>query len=178
MNENKISDYFVISGIPDRSNRESPIVFDPKLDPITDIAVINRSNHEPIPHGYECIETTPNNHEANLNHGSLQGSKFFICYKRGRDKEPLLDIGVFYHDNTNRVSPECKIIKKTPSGFPANLNASGSTKIYLTFRRSNKMTYNQLVVTDICVILTSKNECPPHAYCLIEKNLNKVSLSK
>lgn len=175
MNENRISDYFVVSGVAE-TDRHYESAYQPTLDPITDITVINRSQ-EPVPHGYYCVEKTPYDHEANLNHGSIQGSKFFICFKRGRDKPPLLDIGVL-HAECETMSPECKMIKRTPSGFTANLNTVGTTKIYLTYRRSTKMTpYNQLVVTDICVILTSKNESPPHAFCLIEKNLNKGYLA-
>nr|XP_027203828.1 DENN domain-containing protein 4C-like isoform X2 [Dermatophagoides pteronyssinus] len=177
MSENRISDYFVVTGV-DETDRHYESVYQPTLDPITDITVINRSNHEPVPQGYYCIEKTPYDHEANLNHGSINGSKFFICYKRSRDKPPLLDIGVL-HPECETMSPECKMIKRTPSGFPANLNERvGTTKVYLTYRRSKKKThYNQLVVSDICVILTSKNESPPHAFCMIEKNLNKGYLA-
>ncbi|UXI19338.1 E3 ubiquitin-protein ligase [Sarcoptes scabiei] len=171
MNENRISDYFVISGVSE-IDRHPQDEYHADFEPITDITVINRSNHEPIPAGYKCIERTPQNFEANLNHGSIKGSKFFICYKRGRNKPPLLDVGVFQNDHSQLVSQDCEIIKYTPSGFTANLNA-GSTEIYLTYRRSTKSTpYNQLVVSDICVILSGK-ESPPHAFCLIDKNLNK-----
>jgi len=35
------------------------------------------------------------------------------------------------------------------------------------------MPCNALVVTDICVVIASKGESPPHAFCCINKNLNK-----
>lgn len=31
---------------------------------------------------------------------------------------------------------------------------------------------NSLAVTDICVIVTSKGETPPHTFCKVDKNLN------
>src|SRR2546426_956622 len=58
-------------------------------------------------------------------------------------------------------------------GRPANVNNSGSCT-FLTFRRAKENApCNQLVVTDICVLLMNKGETPPHAFCLIRKNLNK-----
>lgn len=39
------------------------------------------------------------------------------------------------------------------------------------------MPANELVVTNICVIITSKGEKPPHAFCVIKKNLNKGVVS-
>lgn len=68
------------------------------------------------------------------------------------------------------------MISKTPTGYIANVNNSTS-KIFVTYRRaSKKMPCNSLVVTDICVILTNKGETPPHAFCVIHKNLNKGML--
>lgn len=30
---------------------------------------------------------------ADLNHGSLRSPEVFLCYQRGRDKPPIVDIG-------------------------------------------------------------------------------------
>lgn len=173
MDEKRIADYFVIAGVPNQ-----PRKFDQSLpqvqDPITDIAVIIRSNNEPIPSGFVCIEETPSGHKADLNHGSIRSPNVFLCIKRGRDKPPLIDVGILYDEGKERLFNNCQVIKKTPSGFSANVNNSG-TQTYITYRRSlENAAPNQLVVTDICIILTNKNETPPHAYMLIEKNLNKV----
>lgn len=173
MGDKRIADYFVIAGVP-----AHPRKFDDSLptiaDPITDIAVIIRSHNEPVPKGYVCIEETPTGQKADLNHGSIRSPSVFLCIKRGRDKPPLVDIGVFFNEGKERLIPHCQVIKKTPSGFPANVNNSG-TETFITFRRStDDAPANQLVVTDICVILANKNETPPHAYMLIDKNLNKV----
>ncbi|KAI2797635.1 DENN domain-containing protein 4B [Blomia tropicalis] len=172
MDEKRIADYFVIAGVPNQ-----PRKFDQSLpqvqDPITDIAVIIRSNNEPIPSGFVCIEETPSGHKADLNHGSIRSPNVFLCIKRGRDKPPLIDVGILYDEGKERLFNNCQVIKKTPSGFSANVNNSG-TQTYITYRRSlENAAPNQLVVTDICIILTNKNETPPHAYMLIEKNLNK-----
>lgn len=175
MDDKRIADYFVIAGVP-----EQPRKFDQSLqsglDPITDISVIIRSNNEPIPSGYQCIEETPSGHKADLNHGSIRSPSVFLCIKRGRDKPPLVDVGVLYDEGKERLISNCNVIKKTPSGFSANVNNSG-TQTYITFRRStDDAPANQLVVTDICIILANKNETPPHAYMLIDKNLNKVPM--
>lgn len=170
-----IAEFFVIAGIPEHGkqiDKESRQVR--KLDPITDIAVINRTNEEPVPKGYECIELTPGGYPADLNHGSFRSSSMYLCYKRGRDKPPLIDIGVIYYDGKEKLSSNCSMVIKTPSGFSANVNNSG-TQTYFTYRRSEvNAPSNQLVVTDICIILLNKGEQPPHAFCLIDKNLNKV----
>lgn len=176
MEDKRIADYFVIAGVPPQ-----PRTFDlasslpPVTEPITDLAVIIRSNSEPVPKGFVCIEETPTGHKADLNHGSIRSPSVFLCIKRGRDRPPLVDVGVFYDDGKERVIPQCRVIRETPSGFPANVNNSG-TKTFLTYRRLEpNAPANQLVVTDIVVILSNKGETPPHAFMLIEKNLNKVT---
>ena len=42
------------------------------------------------------IETTPQGHSANLTVGSLfsiSNGPVYICYKKGKDKPPIVDIG-------------------------------------------------------------------------------------
>lgn len=179
MEEKRVADYFVVAGLPanprlleeDFSAVQSPWAnFGPM--PVTDIAVIVRSEGEVPPPGFECIEHTPTGLPADLNHGSLRSPSIYLCYRRGRDKPPLVDIGVLY-ENKQRVMADSEILKKTPYGRPANVNNSGS-RTFLTFRRaSENAPCNQLVVTDLCVILANKGETPPHAYCKIDRNLNK-----
>lgn len=71
---------------------------------------------------------------------------------------------------------DAEMVLETPKGYVANVNNSTS-KIFVTYRRaSRKMPCNSLVVTDICVILANKGESPPHAFCVINKNLNKGML--
>lgn len=69
---------------------------------------------------------------------------------------------------------DSEVVLSTPYGRPANVNNSVSQHTYLTYRRAPETApCNDLVVSDICVVVTSKGEQPPHAYCMIKKNLNK-----
>ncbi|XP_059124086.1 C-myc promoter-binding protein isoform X1 [Peromyscus eremicus] len=177
----RVADYFVVAGLTDVSKPlEEEIHFNdachkvakPK-EPITDVSVIIKSLGEEVPRDYTCIDVTPTGLSADLNNGSLVGPQIYLCYKRGRDKPPLTDLGVLY-DWKERLKQGCEIIQNTPYGRPANISGSTSSqRIYITYRRaSENMTQNTLAVTDICIIIPSKGESPPHTYCKVDKNLN------
>lgn len=40
------------------------------------------------------------------------------------------------------------------------------------------MTQNTLAVTDICIIIPSKGESPPHTFCKVDKNLSNSMVSQ
>ncbi|XP_063770244.1 DENN domain-containing protein 4C isoform X2 [Pseudophryne corroboree] len=176
----RVADYFVVAGLTDTSNlldhdtgRVETKAVGPKA-PITDIVIINQTAGETVPEGYTCIEVTPSGLQANLNHGSLKSPELFICYKRERGKSPLTDIGVLY-EGKERLLSGCETIQATPYGRCANVNNSsaGSSRIFITYRRAAPdRTQNSLAVTDICVIIASKGETPPHTFCKVDKNLN------
>uniref|UniRef100_A0A8B9MS77 DENN domain containing 4A n=1 Tax=Accipiter nisus TaxID=211598 RepID=A0A8B9MS77_9AVES len=177
----RVADYFVVAGLTDISKPlEEEIHFNdachkiakPK-EPITDVTVLNKSLGEEVPQGYKCIDVTPSGLSADLNNGSLVGPQIYLCYRRGRDKPPLTDLGVLY-DGKERVKQGCEIIQTTPYGRPANISGSASSqRVYITYRRaSENMTQNTLAVTDICIIIPSKGETPPHTFCKVDKNLN------
>ncbi|XP_053427898.1 DENN domain-containing protein 4C isoform X2 [Nycticebus coucang] len=176
----RVTDYFVVAGLTDTStlldqevNRLDTKSTGPKA-PITDIAVIIKSAGEAVPEGYTCVEATPSALQANLNYGSLKSPELYLCYKRGRDKPPLTDIGVLY-EGKERLIPGCEVIQATPYGRCANVNNSSTTsqRIFITYRRAPPIRpQNSLAVTDICVIVTSKGETPPHTFCKVDKNLN------
>ncbi|XP_063026049.1 C-myc promoter-binding protein isoform X2 [Melospiza melodia melodia] len=177
----RVADYFVVAGLTDISKPlEEEIHFNdachkiakPK-EPITDVTVLNKSLGEEVPQGYKCIEVTPSGLSADLNNGSLVGPQIYLCYRRGRDKPPLTDLGVLY-DGKERVKQGCEIIQSTPYGRPANISGSASSqRVYITYRRAaENMTQNALAVTDICIIIPSKGETPPHTFCKVDKNLN------
>lgn len=177
----RVADYFVVAGLTDVSKPlEEEIHFNdachkvakPK-EPITDVSVIIKSLGEEVPRDYTCIDFTPTGLSADLNNGSLVGPQIYLCYKRGRDKPPLTDLGVLY-DWKERLKQGCEIIQSTPYGRPANISGSSSSqRIYITYRRaSENMTQNTLAVTDICIIIPSKGESPPHTFCKVDKNLN------
>ncbi len=64
-------------------------------------------------------------------------------------------------------------MEKSPYGRPANVN-NASLQTFLTYRRAKEESpCNELVVTDICVILPGKGERPPHSFYKIDKNLNR-----
>lgn len=76
-------------------------------------------------------------------------------------------------EGAERIMPDATVVHETPGGRVANVNNS-SAKTFLTYRRARPdMPCNELVVTDLCVIVTSKNEKPPHAFCQIHKTLNR-----
>ncbi|XP_075597226.1 DENN domain-containing protein 4C isoform X4 [Balearica regulorum gibbericeps] len=178
----RVADYFVVAGLTDTDtatlldqevSRHETKSTGPKA-PITDIAVIIKSTGETVPEGYTCIEATPTGLQANLNYGSLKSPELFLCYKRGRDKPPLTDIGVLY-EGKERIISGCEVIQATPYGRCANVNNSSasSQRIFITYRRAPPIRpQNSLAVTDICVIVTSKGETPPHTFCKVDKNLN------
>ncbi|XP_076764946.1 DENN domain-containing protein Crag-like [Xylocopa sonorina] len=189
MDERRVADYFVIAGLPGQDNdfdndneannkledwyQEGTHVKDMNMKPpITDLAIIFPALGEKCPEGYVLLEHTVSGLPADLNHGSLRTNECYLCYRRGRDKPPLVDIGVIY-DGKERIMEDAEMILETPKGHLANVNNS-TARIFVTYRRaSRKMPCNSLVVTDICVILTNKGESPPHAFCVISKNLNK-----
>lgn len=81
------------------------------------------------------------------------------------------------YEGKERILPDSEILLETPNGRCANVNNS-SAKTFVTYRRAQPtMPCNALVVTDICVINVSRGEVPPHAFCIINKNLNKGIVS-
>lgn len=97
----RVADYFVVAGLTDISKPlEEEIHFNdachkmakPK-EPITDVTVLNKTLGEEVPQGYKCIDVTPSGLSADLNNGSLVGPQMYLCYRRGRDKPPLTDLG-------------------------------------------------------------------------------------
>ncbi len=90
MSRPRVADYFVVAGA---ENLRKPDGDAETLEPITDLAIIFKSLGESPPPGFECIDLTPNRLTADLNYGSLRSQTCFLCYRRGRDKPPLTDVG-------------------------------------------------------------------------------------
>jgi hypothetical protein len=147
-----------------------------KLEPIVDIAVLNKSLNEVVPHGYECLWLTPAGHSANLCPDLFKQSEFFLLIRRGLDKPPISDIGIFYDTGRERIMEGCSVIRTTVDGYSANLNQSSNfnaDKIFVTYRRATELACNSLAVIDVCVIVKSKGENAPHSYNEIKRELNK-----
>lgn len=88
--DRRVADYFVVVGA---ENLKKPDGDAETLEPITDIIVIFKSKGETPPPGYESIDLTPTGYPADLNAGAIRSESCYLCYKRGRDKPPLTDIG-------------------------------------------------------------------------------------
>ncbi|KAF5299327.1 hypothetical protein FQA39_LY02500 [Lamprigera yunnana] len=180
MDDRRVADYFVVAGLPEDPEPLDDLALSDaghlksthSQAPITDIGIIFPTLEEVPPPGYEVIKHTPTGLSADLNHGSLRSVECYICFKRDRDNPPLVDIGVMY-DGKEGLMPDAELIKKSVGGRVANVNNS-TAQTFITLRRgSSTLPCNALVVTDICVVIASKGESPPHAFCCINKNLNK-----
>lgn len=99
----RLVDYFVVAGlagdgapmpeetwVPEPTGPRRP----PRpAEPITDVAIIARALGEEVPQGYTCIQTSAGGHPLELSAGLLGGTQPVICYRRGRDKPPLVELG-------------------------------------------------------------------------------------
>ncbi|XP_062897836.1 DENN domain-containing protein 4B-like isoform X1 [Mobula hypostoma] len=176
-NAPQLADYFVVAGLTEGSKplEEGGHRLARPLEPISDVAVIIRSLGEEVPEGFTCIETTPSGQPADLSSGLLTPSHMYLCYKRGRGKAPLIDLGVLC-EGKERLKPGCRTIETTPYSRPAYISGGGASlqpRTFLTYRRaSDCQSHSGLAVTDVCLIVPSKGEVPPHTYCKVDRNLN------
>lgn len=180
MDETRLVDYFALIGVGstgpiERDERlptasspvnEGPLStssknydFTPQhQQPIVDLAIIDRTHGEDPPAGYEAIWTTPTHFSANLIHSGLRNHEMYLCIRRGRDKAPITDIGIFL-EGREKVMENVSIIDTTPHGYPASIFSSSFTKerALITYRRATStILCNTLAVTDVCVIIESK----------------------
>nr|XP_060613973.1 DENN domain-containing protein 4B [Anolis sagrei ordinatus]XP_060613974.1 DENN domain-containing protein 4B [Anolis sagrei ordinatus] len=175
----QLVDYFVVAGLAETSKpledegQPPPRPARPS-EPIVDVAVIVRSQGEEVPHGFTCIDRTAAGHPVELNAGLLNNPQMFLCYRRGRDKPPIVELGVHY-DGKDRPKPGFKVVDTTPYSHSANL-ASGSPghqRTFLMYRRATEgQAHSTLGITDICLIMPSKGESTPHTFCRVDRNLN------
>ncbi|XP_044235026.2 DENN domain-containing protein 4B isoform X7 [Ursus arctos] len=180
----RLVDYFVIAGlagngapipeetwVPEPSGTLRP----PRpAEPITDVAVIARALGEEVPQGYTCIQASAGGHPLELSAGLLGGTQPVICYRRGRDKPPLVELGVLY-EGKERPKPGFQVLDTTPYSHSANLAppGPGHPRTYLTYRRAAEGAgLHALGITDLCLVLPSKGEGTPHTYCRLPRNLN------
>uniref|UniRef100_A0A670Z306 DENN domain containing 4B n=1 Tax=Pseudonaja textilis TaxID=8673 RepID=A0A670Z306_PSETE len=174
----QLVDYFVVAGLVDTSkpleDESQPCRPARPSEPIVDVAVIVRSQGEEVPHGFTCIDRTNSGHPVELNTSLLNNPQMFICYRRGRDKPPIVELGVHY-GGKDQPKAGYKLVDTTPYSHSANLasGAPGHQHTFLTFRRASEgQAYSALGITDICLIMPSKGESTPHTFCRVERNLN------
>uniref|UniRef100_A0A9J8A8P7 DENN domain containing 4B n=1 Tax=Cyprinus carpio carpio TaxID=630221 RepID=A0A9J8A8P7_CYPCA len=173
----QLVDYFVVAGL---AGAGSPLDEEGQqrgvraLQPVTDLAVIARGLGEDVPEGFTCIEKTQGGHPAELSAGLLNNTHMFLCYRRGHDKPPLVELGVLY-EGKDPVRPGWQVIETTPYSRSASLSSGGPTmhRTFLMFRRApDSQALNTLGVTEISLLMPSKGETAPHTYCRVDKNLN------
>ncbi|XP_054938918.1 DENN domain-containing protein 4B isoform X4 [Physeter macrocephalus] len=180
----RLVDYFVIAGlagngapIPEETwvpEPSGPLRPPRPAEPITDVAVIARALGEEVPQGYTCIQASAGGHPLELSAGLLGGTQPVICYRRGRDRPPLVELGVLY-EGKERPKPGFQVLATTPYSHSANLAppGPGHPRTYLTYRRAAEGAgLHALGITDLCLVLPSKGEGTPHTYCQLPRNLN------
>ncbi|KAM9310170.1 DENN domain-containing protein 4B isoform 1-T2 [Pholidichthys leucotaenia] len=176
----QLVDYFVVAGL-DPAGPWRPLDEDGKApggrqaEPVTDVAVIARGLGEDVPEGFTCIEKTVGGHLAELSAGILNNPHLYLCYRRGRDKPPVMDIGVLY-EGKEPLKPGWYVIETTPYSRSASLSlgsAPPAHRVFLTYRRAlESQPLHPLGVTDIVLLLPGKGETAPHTFHRVDKNLN------
>ncbi|XP_037639859.1 DENN domain-containing protein 4B-like [Sebastes umbrosus] len=145
------------------------------VESVTDLAVIARGLGEEVPEGFTCIERTLGGHSAELSAGLINNPHLYLCYRRGRDKPPILDLGVLY-EGKEQLKQGWYVIDTTPYSRSASLSSGGAPtahRVFLTYRRAlDSQGLHMLGVTDIALLLPSKGEVAPHTFCRVDKNLN------
>lgn len=103
----QLVDYFVVAGLdpvgpwrsldedgkPTGGSSASSSPGGRAVESVTDLAVIARGLGEEVPEGFTCIEKTLGGHSAELSAGLINNPHLYLCYRRGRDKPPILDLG-------------------------------------------------------------------------------------
>ena len=81
-----------MEGLPlhDVSNRDKCVTFKHML--LLHLSCY-RTLEERCPQGFKMIEFTPTGFLSDLNHGSITAHCLMLCYKRGKGKPPLIDVG-------------------------------------------------------------------------------------
>uniref|UniRef100_A0A8C3A8P1 DENN domain containing 4B n=1 Tax=Cyclopterus lumpus TaxID=8103 RepID=A0A8C3A8P1_CYCLU len=186
----QLVDYFVVAGL-DPAGAWRPLDEDAKtstsscssssssssraVESVTDLAVIARGLGEEVPEGFTCIERTLGGHSAELSAGLINNPHLYLCYRRGRDKPPILDLGVLY-EGKDQLKQSWYVIETTPYSRSASLCSGGAPtahRVFLTYRRAlDSQGLHMLGVTDIGLLLPSKGEVAPHTFCRVDKNLN------
>ncbi|XP_061552933.1 DENN domain-containing protein 4B-like isoform X4 [Phycodurus eques] len=178
----QLVDYFVVAGL-DPAGPWRPLDDDARTvgapgrgtEPVTDLAVIARGLGEEVPQGFTCIDKSLGGHSAELSAGLINNPRLYLCYRRGRDKPPLLDLGVLY-EGKERPKAGWYVIETTPYSRSASLSSGAgptSHRVFLTYRRApDAQGLRSLGVTDIGVLLPGKGEAAPHTFSRVDKNLN------
>uniref|UniRef100_A0AAR2KU46 DENN/MADD domain containing 4B n=1 Tax=Pygocentrus nattereri TaxID=42514 RepID=A0AAR2KU46_PYGNA len=170
----QLVDYFVVAGLAGDSapDEECQQRGGRAVEPVTDLAVIARGLGEEVPEGFTCIEKTQGGHSAELSAGLINNPHMYLCYRRGYDKPPILDV---LYEGKELVKQGWLVMETTPYSRSASLSSGGPTthRTFLMYRRApDSQALNTLGVTDISLLMPSKGEVAPHTFCRVDKNLN------
>ncbi|XP_057690391.1 DENN domain-containing protein 4B-like isoform X2 [Corythoichthys intestinalis] len=180
----QLVDYFVVAGLDPAGGPWRPLDDDGRAgapaargaEPVTDLAVIARGLGEEVPQGFTCIDKSLGGHSAELSGGLINNPRLYLCYRRGRDKPPVLDIGVLY-EGKEQLKAGWFVIETTPYSRSASLSSGAGPaahRVFLTYRRApdGARDLRSLGVTDVGVLLPGKGEVAPHTFSRVDKNLN------
>ncbi|CAM9440430.1 unnamed protein product, partial [Laminaria digitata] len=150
-------------------------------DAITDIVVVRTGKSESCPEGYELIDRTPMNHNADLNHGSITSwglhRAVHLAVRRqhvSKRNDYIAEIQVVYRDSDELPTGQgWELVEKTVSGKSANLNQGGDHALLAVRRAVRNYVDCPAAVCSVCVLLVNKEEHPPPGYRVIQKNLNR-----
>ncbi|XP_077432016.1 DENN domain-containing protein 4B isoform X2 [Vanacampus margaritifer] len=181
----QLVDYFVVAGL-DPAGPWRPLDEEARTaastppagrgaEPVTDLVVIARGLGEEVPQGFTCIDKSLGGHSAELSAGLINNPRLYLCYRRGRDKPPILDLGVLY-EGKEQPKAGWYVIETTPYSRSASLSSGAGPathRVFLTYRRAaDAQGLHSLGVTDIGVLLPGKGEAAPHTFSRVDKNLN------
>ncbi|VDM35793.1 unnamed protein product [Hydatigera taeniaeformis] len=181
-NSDHIAEYFAVCGLSENPtpfdvteillNGEEIVLSESKcLDfsryttPIIDIQLINVSQKERPPDGYQVINKSISG-STGCFFQNRSGDGLCICYRRGYDIPPIGDIGLV--DTEQRLKSNSSNITHTIDHRPAVIMKKRflpNSNMYLSYSRLQKnYGVDELALTDICVILKKKGECCPLGY--------------
>lgn len=103
------------------------------LAPITAISVIFPDKSDFMPPGFQVVKR--DNVPCNLNSGTA-AERVFLCYKKDWGGNPLVDLQLILPGKGEEAPKNYSMVDKSPSGRPANLNATtGGGVIFLCYRQ-------------------------------------------
>eukprot|EP00752_Nemacystus_decipiens_P018357 g16468.t1 len=184
-----VADYFSVVGARNDGDLEllDPEGHSPEMlkcvweDAITDIAVVRTGKGELCPEGYELIDRTPMDHDADLNHGSMSSWGFrravHLAVRRqhvSKRDDYIAEIQVVFASEDKKLpdGQGWELVEKSASGKRANLNKGGDDALLAVRRAVRDLVDCPAAVCSVCVLLRNK-ELPPPGYRVIQKDLNR-----
>ncbi len=144
--------------------------------PIVDIQIVNLTQGENIPDGYTPIQKT-HDETAECFLQSTNNDVLLICYRRGYDKPPIMDIDIV--DVNTKVLAGCFKITRSIGNHSAVLvkKRFTSTDICLSYSRlTQHYGVDRLALTQICLVMKNKRQLCPLGFRELPTKVSTVSL--